>query len=128
MNTQFKKGIVELCVLSLLVEEDMYGYNIISKLSTYIDVSENTIYPILRRLTKDHYCRTYLVESNAGAPRKYYALTEEGFAHFMGMRQEWDTFIGGVYEIIHKGGIKNEAIFERFKKRIKEEKTQRSSD
>jgi PadR family transcriptional regulator PadR len=117
MNAQFKKGIIELCVLSLLVEEDLYGYAIISRLSEFIDISENTIYPILRRLTLDGYFETYLEASTEGAPRKYYKMTEKGFVFYMKLRDEWNAFIGGVYQIINQGGKKNEAIFERFKNR-----------
>lgn len=122
MNSQFKRGIIELCVLSLLVEKDSYGYDIISQLSEHIDVSENTIYPILRRLTSDDYFKTYLVESNEGAPRKYYQMTEKGFIYYLSLREEWDAFIGGVYHIINQGGKKNDEIFRRFKERINEEK------
>jgi PadR family transcriptional regulator, regulatory protein PadR len=117
MNAQFKRGIIELCVLSLLVEEDSYGYQMISKLALFIDVNENTIYPILRRLTKESYFNTYLKESTEGAPRKYYSMTEKGFMYFVKLREEWDTFIGGVYQIIHKGGKNNEEIYRRFKER-----------
>jgi PadR family transcriptional regulator PadR len=119
MNAQFKRGIVELCVLSELVMEDMYGYKVINNISKDIDVNENTIYPILRRLTKEGYFTTYLVESDQGAPRKYYKVTEEGFNYYLELRDSWDQFIGGVYEILNKGGKKNEEIFERFGKRAK---------
>lgn len=119
MNAQFKRGIVELCVLSILVEKDSYGYDIISQLSEHIDVSENTIYPILRRLTNEGYFTTFVVESNEGAPRKYYQMTEQGFIYYLSLREEWDSFIGGVYHIINQGGKKNEEIFRRFKDRIK---------
>ncbi|TNF06818.1 MAG: PadR family transcriptional regulator [Bacillota bacterium] len=118
MNAQFKKGILELCVLSILVEEDLYGYAIINQLSVAIDVSDNSIYPILRRLTNDKYFNTYLVESNEGAPRKYYQMTEKGFMYYLELREEWNAFIGGVYQIINQGGKKNEDIFRRFKERI----------
>lgn len=118
MNAQFKKGILELCVLSILVEEDIYGYAIINKLSEFIDVSDNSIYPILRRLTNEHYFTTYLVESNEGAPRKYYQMTEKGFNYYLELRSEWNAFIGGVYQIINQGGKKNEDILRRFKERI----------
>lgn len=120
MNAQFKRGIIELCVLSVLVEKDMYGYSIINDLSQFIDVNENTIYPILRRLTKEDYFKTYLEESNEGAPRKYYKMTDKGFIYYLQLREEWDSFIGGVYQVINKGGKKNEEIFRRFKKRINE--------
>lgn len=118
MNPQFKRGIIELCVLSVLVEKDSYGYDIISRLSEHIDVSENTIYPILRRLTSENYFTTYLVESSEGAPRKYYQMTEKGFIYYLSLREEWDAFIGGVYHIINQGGKKNEDFFKRFKERI----------
>ena len=125
MNAQFKRGIIELCVLSVLVEKDMYGYLIINQLSDFIDVNENTIYPILRRLTKEDYFETYLEESNEGAPRKYYKMTEKGFIYYLQLREEWDAFIGGVYQIINQGGKKSEEIFRRFKARIDETKTNR---
>ncbi len=118
MNAQFKRGIVELCVLSELVQEDLYGYSIINNISKHLDVNENTIYPILRRLTKDGYFTTYLEESNIGAARKYYKITETGFNYYMELRESWDQFIGGVYEILNKGGKKNEDIFKKFRSRV----------
>ncbi len=114
MNAQFKRGIVELCVLSLLAEEDMYGYKIIQILAQHIDVNENTIYPILRRLTKELYFETYLEESHEGAPRKYYRMTKKGYKHYRRLSDEWDSFIGGVYQIIHKGVKDYEQISKRF--------------
>lgn len=122
MNAQFKRGIVELCVLSELVQEDMYGYSIINNISEHLDVNENTIYPILRRLTKEGYFTTYLKESNIGAARKYYKVTEKGFNYFLELRESWDQFIGGVYMILNKGGKKNEEIFRKFRSRIEETK------
>ncbi len=124
MNAQFKRGIVELCVLSELVMEDMYGYRIINNISKDIDVNENTIYPILRRLTKEGHFTTYLVESDLGAPRKYYKVTEKGFKYYLELRDSWDNFIGGVYEILNRGGKKNEQISERFRKRIEKAKSE----
>lgn len=121
MNTQFKRGIVELCVLSELVQEDMYGYLIIDSISQHLDVNENTIYPILRRLTKEGYFTTYLKESNIGAARKYYKITKKGFDYYLSLRDSWDNFIGGVYEILNKGGKKNEQILKRFGKRIEKD-------
>lgn len=106
MNPQFKRGIIELCVLTLFLEEDLYGYLVIDRLSEHIDVSDNTIYPILRRLTADGCFDTYLKESTEGAPRKYYHLTDTGRKQYQDLRNEWDAFIGGVYQIIHQGGKK----------------------
>lgn len=122
MNAQFKRGIIELCVLSELLLEDMYGYMIINNISEYLDVNENTIYPILRRLTQDGYFTTYLEESNIGAPRKYYQMTEKGLRYYMSLRDEWDEFIGGVYQILNKGGKKSESILRRAQERAQKTK------
>ena len=122
MNAQFKRGIIELCVLSELIQEDMYGYMIINNISEHLDVNENTIYPILRRLTKEGYFTTYLEESSIGAARKYYKITKQGFKYYMQLRDSWDSFIGGVYEILNKGGKKNDEILEKFRSRV--EKTE----
>ena len=62
MVTQFKKGVLELCVLSLISKKDCYGYEIVDLISRGIELSEGTIYPLLRRLTKEEYCTTYLKE------------------------------------------------------------------
>jgi PadR family transcriptional regulator PadR len=123
MNAQFKRGIVELCVLTELAGEDMYGYQIINNISKHLDVNENTIYPILRRLTKDGYFKTYLQESSQGAPRKYYQITNQGFEQYIKLRNQWDEFIGGVYDILNKGGKKHEDILRKF-----EERTQKSKN
>jgi PadR family transcriptional regulator PadR len=101
----------------------MYGYQIINNISQHLDVNENTIYPILRRLTKEGYFTTYLKESNVGAARKYYKITENGFNYYLKLRDSWDSFIGGVYEILNKGGKKNEEILRRFEKRIRKTET-----
>ena len=122
MDAQFKRGILELCVMSMLAERDRYGYEIIREIAEVVDVSENTIYPILRRLTKEGRFETYLKPSSSGAPRKYYAMTHKGFEHYMNRRETWDGFIGGVYHIIDRGGKKSEQIFERFAQRTKKDK------
>lgn len=59
MSSQLRKGALELCVLSLLLYEDLYGYELIKIISETFPVSEGTIYPILRRLTKNNYLKTY---------------------------------------------------------------------
>ena len=78
MVTQFKKGVLELCVLSLISKKDCYGYEIVDLISRGIELSEGTIYPLLRRLTKEEYCTTYLKETSEGPPRKYNKNTEKG--------------------------------------------------
>ncbi|ARA97859.1 PadR family transcriptional regulator [Geobacillus thermodenitrificans] len=105
MNTQFKKGVLELCVLALLNKQDRYGYEIVQKISEQMVISEGSVYPLLRRLKKEDYLTTYLQESNEGPPRKYYKLTEKGRNHLRNLHEEWMQFSDGVNQIIKDGGL-----------------------
>ncbi|MCT4563741.1 MAG: PadR family transcriptional regulator [Maledivibacter sp.] len=100
MNIQFKKGVLELCVLSILTRKDCYGYELVNDISKNISISEGTIYPLLRRLTKEGLFSTYLKESQEGPPRKYYRLTERGEEVREALTKEWFTFVEGVNDII----------------------------
>ena len=74
LNAQFKKGVLNLCVLALLEQRDMYGYELVQAISTKIEISEGAVYPLLRRLTADGYFTTYLQQSTEGPSRKYINL------------------------------------------------------
>lgn len=100
MNIQFKKGVLELCVLSLLHRADFYGYELVEKISKFINISEGTIYPLLRRFRTEGYVTTYLEESQEGPPRKYYKLTDRGKEVFEELELEWASFIDGVNNIL----------------------------
>jgi PadR family transcriptional regulator PadR len=100
MNIQFKKGVLELCVLSLLHKRDFYGYELVEHISKDISISEGTIYPLLRKFRKEGYVDTYLQESKEGPPRKYYNLTSKGKEVYEVMYVEWQIFIKGVNNII----------------------------
>jgi len=102
MNIQFKKGVVELCVLSILSERDCYGYELVNEISKNIEISEGTMYPLLRRLSKEGYFMTYLKESKEGPSRKYYKLTKEGRKMLEDLKEEWKRFIGKVDNIIDR--------------------------
>ena len=78
VTTQFKKGIIEICILKVISQRDMYGFEVIEKLSDLLDINENTIYPILRRLTQQNLFTTYMKDSVLGPPRKYYQITAQG--------------------------------------------------
>lgn len=93
MNIQFKKGVLELCVLSMLTRQDQYGYELASALSESIQIADGTIYPILRKLATDGQVTTYLQESTEGPPRKYYAITPAGRQTHQALKQEWYQFI-----------------------------------
>lgn len=100
MNIQFKKGVLELCVLSILLKRDCYGYELVNRISKNISISEGTIYPLLKRLKDGGYFTTYLKESQEGPPRKYYQLTELGIETRENLTKEWYSFVDGVNNII----------------------------
>lgn len=92
MNPQFKKGVLELVVLESVRKKDMYGYELVEEVSKVIDVNEGTIYPLLKRLTNEHYYETYLRESTEGPSRKYYHITAAGVLYLESLKQEWNEF------------------------------------
>lgn len=102
MNTQFNKGVVEMCVLVLVSTKDRYGYELVEKISKHIEISEGTIYPILRRLTQEKYFETYLKESSEGPPRKYYRMTPHGHDETQKMKMAWKQFLKNVNTIIEE--------------------------
>lgn len=103
MNVQFKKGVLELCVLILISKRDQYGYELAQNISAKIEVAEGTLYPLLRRLTKEDYLTTYLAESKEGPPRKYYSLTDKGRGYMNLLVDEWSQFSFAVNEFIEEG-------------------------
>jgi len=105
MNTQLKKGILELCVLAVLDKKDCYGYELVNEISKDIEISDGTIYPILRRLSKEGYFTTYLQESTEGPPRKYYRLTELGKETRQKLTDEWKSFVEKVNNILKEADI-----------------------
>ena len=105
MNIQFKKGVLELCVLSMLEKRDCYGYELVEEISKNIDMSEGTIYPLLRRLKDEGYFSTYLQESQEGPPRKYYRITDLGREIKDELVSEWTEFVKGVNNIIYGGNM-----------------------
>ncbi len=100
MNAQFKKGIIEICVMKIINDNDHCGFDVIEKLSKEIPVNENTIYPLLRRLTQQGYFETYKVPSPIGAPKKFYKITAEGNGKLDEYLSEWKQFIKGVFRIL----------------------------
>lgn len=102
MTTQFKKGILELCILKVISDKEMYGFEVINKLADLLDVNENTIYPILRRLTNQQLFTTYEKDSEFGAKRKYYRITNLGLKTLTKSLDEWQKFTENV-NIIMEG-------------------------
>jgi PadR family transcriptional regulator PadR len=105
MNIQYKKGVLELCVLSLLHRRDCYGYEISEYLLKRIDIADGTVYPILRKLKSDGLVTTYLSEESGGPPRKYYSLTALGRQTFRSDRNEYMTFAKTIETILEEQTI-----------------------
>lgn len=100
MNTQFKKGVLELIVLLAVSKKDMYGYELIVEVSKVVDVNDGTIYPLLKRLTNDKYFETYLVDSTEGPARKYYKITVLGEKRLKDLKDSWISFNDSVNKFI----------------------------
>ena len=88
MDIQMKKGFLDVCVLALLKRGDSYGYQLVSDLSSLVEVSESTLYPILRRLEGAGQLVTYTRE-HGGRLRRYYRITLSGLRRIDEFTSEW---------------------------------------
>jgi PadR family transcriptional regulator PadR len=100
MKTQLKKGTLDMCVLAILAGRDSYAYEIVAQLADGLDMSEGTIYPLMRRLQNEKWVSTYLVESESGPSRKYYKLEPSGREQLAQMRRDWQAFADEVNKIL----------------------------
>ena len=107
MNTQFKKGVLELIVLLAVNKKDRYGYELVMEVSKVVDVNDGTIYPLLKRLTNERYFETYLVDSTEKKKKKYYKITILGKERLENLRDNWKIFANSVNKFI-KESMKNE--------------------
>ncbi|MCL2153904.1 MAG: PadR family transcriptional regulator [Oscillospiraceae bacterium] len=101
MMTQLKKGALELCILSLLIRRDYYGFELVAAIPQEIEMSEGTVYPLLKRLRDDGLLTTYWKESSGGPPRKYYRISPKGNDAYVAMRTQWETFSGAVNRLLN---------------------------
>ncbi len=109
-SSQLLKGVLDMCLLSLIAEEPSYGYEMAAKLEErgLRLVSEGSIYPALSRLQKGGLVEGYFVETGgSGPPRKYYRLASEGRSHLRRWTDEWEALSIGVTAVLN-GGIGNE--------------------
>lgn len=90
-------------MLECVRRKDRYGYELVEEVSRVIDVNEGTIYPLLKRLTNEHYFETYLRESSEGPPRKYYHLTAAGILYRDSLAAEWEEFQQQVSRFLEEG-------------------------
>lgn len=111
MDTQFKKGVLELLVLLFASKKDRYGYELVEEISKVVNVNEGTIYPILKRLTNEGYFETYLKESTGGPSRKYYKLTVLGIKRKDILLDEWKKFEKSVNSFVKESEVMNKKDF-----------------
>ncbi|MBO4242870.1 MAG: PadR family transcriptional regulator [Clostridiales bacterium] len=98
MDMQMKRGLLDICVLAAIKNEDSYGYKIIKDVKPYLSISESTLYPILRRL-EEAGCLTVRSEEYNGRLRKYYSITSAGQTRIKDFAEEWKE-ITAVYEYV----------------------------
>lgn len=102
---QLRRGVLEFCVLALLHEEELYGFDLVRRLgeANGMVTSEGTIYPLLSRLRRDGWVSTSWRESMSGPPRRYYAITPAGHLALAGFTSEWQQFRDSVDVLLRKG-------------------------
>lgn len=98
MDIQLKRGLLDVCVLAAIQKEDSYGYQIIKDLKPYVELSESTLYPILRRLETARHLTVYNMPHN-GRLRKYYRITPLGLQRIEEFKQEWQEILS-IYHFI----------------------------
>ena len=102
-KAQMRKGILELCVLSIISQEEVYPSDILNKLKeAKLIVVEGTLYPLLSRLKNAHLLSYEWKESTSGPPRKYYSLTDEGSSFLEGLTETWNDLNNAVEQTTAK--------------------------
>lgn len=98
MDIQLKRGILDICVLSAIKDEDSYGYQIIKDIKPFVKISESTLYPILRRLEAADLLGVRTAEHN-GRLRKYYHITNLGLKRIEDFKSEWQEMMS-IYSFV----------------------------
>ena len=106
MNFQVGAALLDACVLAILSQEDAYGYVLTQNVKEILNVSESTLYPVLRRLQKENYLTTYDIPYD-GRNRRYYQITDTGKEKLSEYSQQWDEYKGKVDKIL-AGGTSDE--------------------
>ena len=98
MDIQLKRGMLDVCVLAAIKNEPSYGYRIIKDISPFVEISESTLYPILRRLEAAERLTVSSAEHN-GRLRKYYAITDKGIGRIEDFRRDWEEIMS-IYRFV----------------------------
>lgn len=100
-NAQMRKGVLELCVLSVISDQEVYTSDILSSLKdAQLLVVEGTVYPLLTRLKNDGILKYKWEESTSGPPRKYYSLTEQGKETLASLTENWNKLNSSVDQLL----------------------------
>ena len=106
MDIQLKRGLLDVCVLAAIRSEDSYGYQIIKDMKPYIELSESTLYTILKRLETAKMLTVRTAEHD-GRLRKYYQITEDGLQRIEEFKSDWKEILS-IYRFVTKEGDGNE--------------------
>ena len=106
MDIQLKRGLLDVCVLATIKDEDSYGYKMIKDMKPYIELSESTLYTILKRLEAAGMLTVRTAE-HGGRLRKYYHITTEGLKRIEDFKTEWSEILS-IYRFVTKGDADNE--------------------
>ncbi len=103
-ESQVRKGVFDFVILLCLEHEDYYGYELMRRIKEIakIDVSEGTIYPLLKRLAKENLVTSKWVEMESGMPRKYYQISAQGKETLVGMTQSWRQFCAAIDHLLEQ--------------------------
>ena len=101
MDVQLKRGLLDVCVLAAIKDEDSYGYKIIKDMKPYMELSESTLYTILKRLEAWNMLTVRTAE-HGGRLRKYYHITEHGIKRIEDFKDEWNEIMS-IYRFVTKG-------------------------
>ena len=104
MDIQLKRGLLDVCVLAAIKNEDSYGYKIIKDMKPYIEMSESTLYTILKRLELSEMLKVETME-HGGRLRKYYHITELGLKRIEEFKAEWSEVMS-IYQFVTKEDAK----------------------
>jgi PadR family transcriptional regulator, regulatory protein PadR len=98
---QMRKGVLELCILSIIAQKDAYASDILAQLkSSSLIVVEGTLYPLLTRLKNDGYTSYRWEESKSGPPRKYFQITQAGREFLEGLKADWIQLVESVSSVV----------------------------
>ena len=100
MDIQMKRGLLDVCVLAAIKDDESYGYRIIKDIKPYLDISESTLYPILRRLEAAELLMVRTAEHD-GRLRKYYKITKQGLKRIEDFKEEWKEIMS-IYKFVVK--------------------------